>query len=174
MKAMRVDGNGLKARWGGRGGRAPRRVRSSAARSHTNTALQGGNANPEGQAPPAHERHPSGITHAPSRPLSPPSYLAPRPPAATRLNPLGHAGIILITSCWVALAHSIAFDQPQALGRRREALLLLLARKRTVKLGATQLERSHAFNRLVSASFTYYLLTYLLPIFRCPGPAGVS
>jgi hypothetical protein len=52
---------------GGRGGRASRRVRSPAARSHTKTALKGGGTNPEGQAPRAHERRPSGISHPPSR-----------------------------------------------------------------------------------------------------------
>ena len=89
--------------------------------------------------------------------------------AATRRHPAQPSW-----SCRKTLGDLLAPTPPpltnQALGRRREALLLLLARKRTVKLGASQLERSHAFSRLVSASFIYYLLTYLLPIFRCPGP----
>ena len=78
LKAMRVDGNGLKARWGAEEGA---RQGAFAARPREATPKQpsgGGGTNPEGQAPRAHERRPSGISHPPSRPLSPPSYLARR------------------------------------------------------------------------------------------------
>ena len=77
LKAMRVDGNGLKARWGAEEGA---RQGAFAARPRETTPKQpsGEKANLEGQAPRAHERRPSGISHPPSRILSPPSYLARR------------------------------------------------------------------------------------------------
>ena len=77
LKAMRVDGNRLKSRWGVEEG-ARQGAFAAQPRKTTPQYSSRKKAPPYGQAPRAHERRPSGISHPPARPVPPPSYLVRR------------------------------------------------------------------------------------------------
>ena len=102
---------GLKRDGGQRRVRVKARSQLGRAKPHQNSP-QGGKANPEGQAPRAHERRPSGISHPPSRPLSPPSYLPRSPRRRPCANTVGlnaaHARHPSAAACVWCLGHHAA------------------------------------------------------------------